>query len=123
MPCEPAIGVVMIVARMFSIPTMIGGLSIQEIPTMPNYVSHQLIVTGPEGEVQRFHTTCVRARRDEQVSSLDFLTIVPMPESIARTRGDNSHIAHEQALRLTGYKDWYDWSLANWGVKWNCSEF
>ena len=25
--------------------------------------------------------------------------------------------------RATGYRDWYDWQLENWGCKWGCDEF
>ena len=25
--------------------------------------------------------------------------------------------------RTTGYRDWYDWQVDNWGCKWGCSEF
>ena len=25
--------------------------------------------------------------------------------------------------RATGYRNWYDWQLENWGCKWGCSEF
>lgn len=41
--------------------------------------------------------------------------------------GDDGHDQNERpftpdeeaALRDIGYSDWYDWSVANWGTKWN----
>lgn len=30
-------------------------------------------------------------------------------------------LAHRK-MKNSGYADWYDWCLANWGVKWNASE-
>jgi len=28
-----------------------------------------------------------------------------------------------EAIALTGYKDWYDWSIAYWGTKWNSYDY
>src|SRR5688572_22050883 len=90
---------------------------------MPNWASHRMIFTGPDYEVQRFVETCIRPLRDEREISFDFEAVVPMPEPIVRTLDDGSQAAQDQAHLLTGYKSWYDWSLAYWGTKWNCSGF
>lgn len=31
-------------------------------------------------------------------------------------------IRYMQALRYTGYANWYDWSIAKWGTKWDAYE-
>lgn len=57
---------------------------------------------------------------------LDFEKIIPMPESIQRTRKEefSEDTPKGMALReenrvLIGFEDWYDWSWEHWGTKWN----
>lgn len=44
---------------------------------------------------------------------IDFNRIIPMPKNIFR--GDLGQKEHE----LYGENNWYDWSVKNWGTKWN----
>ena len=44
---------------------------------------------------------------------IDFNKIIPMPNNIYR--GDLGKRERE----LYGSNNWYDWSVANWGTKWN----
>lgn len=37
-------------------------------------------------------------------------------ELVAETRKEYEH--NQQAYAETGYTNWYDWSIANWGTKW-----
>lgn len=30
--------------------------------------------------------------------------------------------AEQAAIKATGFNDWYDWAIENWGTKWNASE-
>jgi len=56
-------------------------------------------------------------------------TFVPMPDALNITSGyvgaDNSPeqlalvARQEENIKTYGYKDWYDWRIANWGTKWD----
>ncbi len=47
------------------------------------------------------------------LGSIDFNKVIPMPENIFR--GNLGQAEREQF----GSANWYDWSIANWGTKWN----
>lgn len=92
---------------------------------MPNYATNRLILSGPANEIKRFQVTCIRRQddADSDEASLDFKAITPMPAEISATMGNNTDAAHARALEATGFADWYAWTLAHWGTKWNASGF
>jgi hypothetical protein len=62
----------------------------------------------------------------EKFTDFDFQKIIPMPEPIKRTKlkifsegTPRGEALREQNFVNFGFKDWYDWSWANWGTKWN----
>ena len=52
---------------------------------------------------------------------------IPCPQDLIDTvsgfMGEDKREAHEAQMKrnieLYGYKDWYDWNVANWGTKWD----
>ena len=53
-------------------------------------------------------------------------TAVTLQEIVDANHNVFSHIAerslkNQEAFNATGYYDWYQWSLDNWGVKWDAS--
>ncbi|MCY9864984.1 hypothetical protein OTK49_20930 [Vibrio coralliirubri] len=49
---------------------------------------------------------------------VDFNRLIPMPKILQNTSSPNYDTGID-CLEQTGYLDWYSWSLANWGTKWN----
>jgi hypothetical protein len=90
---------------------------------LPNWMTHRVNVTGPASELQRLVKTCIRVPQDDDEVTLDFAALRPMPDVVRATGEDGSETARERARTATGYHGWYDWSLANWGTKWNSSAF
>jgi hypothetical protein len=101
---------------------------------MPNHCTNLLSCTSGKtiGEIIKPYLT-------DDGKSIDFNKIIPMPEGILKTCNapSNEEITKqgtpeeiearqkehdelcEQNLKDHGYKNWYDWSVANWDTKWN----
>ena len=55
------------------------------------------------------------------------MEFLPTPQDLIDTvagfKGEDEREAHEAQQRANiekyGYKDWYDWNVANWGTKWD----
>lgn len=112
---------------------------------MPNHVSNRLTIEGDSGLV----VTIMHEIRGTEINQfIDFNRIIPMPDVLKDTGSgstiiegqrlstwwtDNEHARNdpqrrpdrllteeEQALiAATGFNNWYDWSVAKWGTKWN----
>lgn len=81
---------------------------------MPNHVTHRLKIKGPKSDRDAFIEKHVNGRL------LDFETFIPMPEEIRNTQSPNRDEALSASLMMRyGHPDWYSWSRANWGTKWN----
>ena len=85
---------------------------------MPNWVSTTLSVKGSEAEVKRF----LEGIKDSRILE----SYVPCPtelhETVSGYVGEDKAEEHRQQQEANiakhGYKDWYDWSYAEWGTKW-----
>src|SRR5687768_12500948 len=88
-----------------------------ENSAMPNWVSHNLTVSGPKAELTRFLDECFCIAENGQ-PRFDFNKLVPMPIEIKC--GKDCGGRHQNGNSL--FPDWYEWSCENWGTKWNaCS--
>ncbi|MFA6730482.1 MAG: hypothetical protein WC152_00790 [Candidatus Izemoplasmatales bacterium] len=81
---------------------------------MPNHITNIITINGVSKERTAEILAAIRSDEDGlQRNSLDFNKIIPMPENIFR---GNLGKAEKE---LYGKNNWYDWSVRNWGSKWN----
>jgi hypothetical protein len=93
---------------------------------MPNYVYHDLTITGPEADRERFMAECF-SRGDDNETNFDFDKLIPEPEHIKEVvLLESEHDLHIRAdgqptveLRVPA---WYAWRCKNWGDKWNACD-
>jgi hypothetical protein len=113
---------------------------------MPNWTSNSIYAEGSSEQINEFLETI---RGENGV--LDFNSIIPMPELLKNTgsgactidgqsvkswyiveRADYANKKPEKTRLFTadeeaqlaeiGHRSWYDWSIANWGTKWNACD-
>ena len=106
---------------------------------MPNWTSNRLYVEGDPTDLRAFLDA---VKWEDKV--FDFNRIIPMPEALKGTvsgftRIDGKEVSswkedlnadgkaiprvfspeEQSELERIGFFNWYDWSCANWGTKWN----
>jgi len=110
---------------------------------MPNHTPNLLSIVGEKNIKKLLRPYLMKVNQfGEKGSGLDLNKIVPMPKLIeqstkygnikylARTRTplqekrmrEKQEMMEKKCLELYGAKSWYDWSVANWGTKWNTYE-
>lgn len=91
---------------------------------MPNWCYNKLTIEGPKDEIARFKNGLVKDEKG-YICILD--SYFPRPEELMITSGflseDNPEYetwkaAKDANLEKYGFADWYDWSIVNWGSKW-----
>jgi len=85
---------------------------------MPNWVYNSVSVVGKEQRVKEFREKHFTTETDpvdglQSREEFDFDTIIPMPETVFR-----GNLGVEER-KEHGNNNWYDWSIENWGTKWN----
>lgn len=79
---------------------------------MPNYITNRLTIDGTKeqiAEVLEF------IKYDELgIGTIDFNKITPMPPWIFQ-----GNLGREEEEKYGEENCWYDWSIKNWGTKWN----
>lgn len=74
---------------------------------MPNHITNIITITAPEDRTIQEVLEYVKT----EDTQFDFNTLIPMPELIKSSFG------------VPGISPpWYDWSIKNWGTKWNAYE-
>jgi len=87
---------------------------------MPNWTYNIIRASGSKESLDAFlaKTTKVNnsAEREDERLSFDFESIIPMPDNIFRGNIGKEEKEHCKANNIP---NWYDWSVENWGTKWN----
>lgn len=83
---------------------------------MPNWVHNSVHVQGKKERVEEFrkkHFSTEKNQGKKGNEEFDFETIIPMPDTVFKGNlGTKEREEH-------GSNNWYDWSIDNWGTKWN----
>ncbi len=85
---------------------------------MPNWCNNSLTLTHSDPAMIE------RVLKGKDGLLMEFLpTPKELTETVAGFLGEDKREAHEAQQRANiekyGYKDWYDWNVANWGTKWD----
>lgn len=85
---------------------------------MPNWCENTVLLQGTKELVDE-----VKRYVEDEESAFCFDNIVPMPEGLVGTRSPapNNEIANE-LIRQYGHPSWYEWSVVNWGTKWDTTD-
>jgi len=78
---------------------------------MPNWCYSSIEFEGPENEIKEILKT-----------EIDFEKICPTPKELFNLEEipEKTRIsAEKENIKKYGHANWYDWRVANWGVKWN----
>ena len=88
---------------------------------MPNWTYNNVLFVGKKKQLKTLKTMLKSENND-----FDFNNIIPMPEELKDTvSGSESAKPEWQKLKSKelkekfGADDWYNWSINNWGTKWN----
>tara|TARA_R110000737_G_scaffold340317_1_gene363108 strand:+ start:21 stop:698 length:678 start_codon:yes stop_codon:yes gene_type:complete len=73
---------------------------------MPNWCWNNLEVSGDEKQLQKFVEK----------------SLVKEEHSLVKSRLEHDNFSFEGTLPRGDRKDWYEWSIANWGTKWDACE-
>ena len=88
---------------------------------MPNWCSNHLQISGNKEVIQKIHKEIKGGKEYPKLFSLFY----PIPEELNYTVGHPPSKTDEQIAELVkkyGATDWYDWSIKNWGCKWDARD-
>ena len=110
---------------------------------MPNWVTNKWLIIGDTDDIKQIRTIMAS---DYTEDGITFDKLIPMPDVISKLSTGFTDIDGEKVSRWvefdsgagkilkrkiteeehrliekTGYADWHDWSVGNWGTKWDAS--
>lgn len=83
---------------------------------MPNWTDNHVSFEGSKEKIKELKELFAS---DKQV--FDFNKIVPMPEDSKDFKA-TGNLSGEEVFEKTKNNNWYTWSIANWGTKWNATD-
>ena len=87
---------------------------------MPNWCSNHLQISGNKEVIQKITKEC-EGGKGQRLFSLFY----PVPEELNYTVGHPPSKTDEEMFELEkkyGSKNWYEWSIKNWGCKWDACD-
>ena len=85
---------------------------------MANYITNKLKIVGSKEKIQKvFDFIKIEKDFDKDINgigTIDFNKITPMPKWVY-----NKNLGFEDELKYGSENCWRDWSIKNWGTKWN----
>ena len=92
---------------------------------MPNWTYNSVQFVGKTEDSVKNLKRLLKSKDND----FDFNNIVPMPlaltETVSGSENAKPEWQKEQSEKLKkqhGFDDWYDWSIMNWGTKWNACD-
>ena len=83
---------------------------------MPNHCMNRVEVYGDKDQVKELKEFV------DGETNFDFKKIVPIPKELIDTTAptpEPDSFESRRLRKLHGADNWYDWSINNWGTKWN----
>jgi hypothetical protein len=81
---------------------------------MPNYVENRLKIIGNKAQIKEVKEFLKSKYEDGTDCIKDFNKITPMPKWVY-----DKDLGSKSEEKYGKENCWYDWSIKNWGTKWN----
>lgn len=81
---------------------------------MPNHVENRLKINGNEKQIKEVKEFLKSKYKDGEERNIDFNKITPMPKWVF-----NKDLGRKEEEKYGKENCWYEWSIKNWGTKWN----
>lgn len=91
---------------------------------MPNWVKNDVRIASKQALKD-----CIKTERrqgegwEEDIVFFDFNEVIPMPKELESTSKlypiNDKKKSNKELIEKYGADNWYDWSVQNWGTKWN----
>ena len=85
---------------------------------MPNHITTEVEISAPKDKIDALiKKTKIKLDTDVENNEFDFNGILPMPKHSDTFFAEGGLGSDEK--EKYGKNNWYDWSIENWGTKWN----
>tara|TARA_Y100001954_G_scaffold125794_1_gene134946 strand:+ start:752 stop:1339 length:588 start_codon:yes stop_codon:yes gene_type:complete len=90
---------------------------------MPNWCDNSITITGGSNTIRTLWEDAQSNKANKNYGLLN--AMVPMPEALKGTSSpeypkDSPH--YKPQPEIDGHTNWYDWSVARWGTKWDIDD-
>ena len=84
---------------------------------MPNHIQNRIKFDCSEEKLNEILAAICSENKETSQKCVDFNKIIPMPDHIFKG------LLGTEEKKIYGKNNWYDWSIENWGTKWNAYSF